>query len=77
MLLHSEFANSRFRTSTLLQRMTSLIPEVLMMVIFQTFSVSEGGRVWKFLQDTQYQSAYRGGEENLIMTPPTMAPVAV
>ena len=77
MLLHSELSKSTFATSTKLQWMTTLMPEVLVMVTFQTLSVSEGRAVGKFRQDTQYQSAYCGGEDRLSMNPPTAAPEEV
>ena len=52
MLLHSELSKSTFATSTKLQWMTTLIPEVLVRVIFQTLSVAEGRVVVNDNSDT-------------------------
>ena len=71
--VHVESDSSKLRTSTSLQRITSLVPEVLDNVIFQTLSVSEGRGVRKSAKGEQNLTLLWGGDEKVIRTPPAIS----
>ena len=62
---------TKLRTSLLLQRIMSLIPEVLIKVIVQILSVSVGREVGKLVLDEPHKkSQYCGGDVKSSPTPP-------